>query len=111
MSEFKFTTKTLDSSEKAIDDLTEKWKVLDGSFNELIQNKETLTDGDDRNEFIKEPSIDFFNEYYKSLAKVEASEEVKNNTDKIYDTALMRPVHLSVGVILLSVLIYELYTN
>ena len=43
MSEFKFTTKTLDSSETAIDDLTEKWKVLDGSFNELIQNEETLT--------------------------------------------------------------------
>ena len=64
MSEFKFIksdnyeTKTLDNSESAISDLTEKWYILDTSFN-----------------------------------------------------ALMRPVHLSVGVMLLTVLIYELYSK
>ena len=118
MSEFKFVksknydTKTLDNSEQAIADLTEKWYILDSSFNNLIDDDDNYSSSSTRRKFINDGSVvNFFNEYYKSLGKVEAAEEVKKNNEKIYDIALMRPVHLSVGVMLLSVLIYELYSR
>lgn len=118
MSEFKFIksdnyeTKTLDNSESAISDLTEKWYILDTSFNDLISDDNNYSSSSDRRNFINDSSvINFFNEFYKSLGKVEAAEEVKKNNKKIYDMALMRPVHLSVGVMLLTVLIYELYSK
>tara|TARA_B100001057_G_scaffold486105_1_gene566728 strand:+ start:1317 stop:1673 length:357 start_codon:yes stop_codon:yes gene_type:complete len=118
MSEFKLTksnnydTKTLDNSEKAIEDLTEKWYTLDSSFNSLIDDDNNYSSSNNRRNFINDDSVvNFFNEFYKSLGKVEAAEEVKKNNEKLYDMALMRPVHLSVGVMLLSVLIYELYSR
>ena len=55
--------------------------------------------------------VNFFSEFYDSLAKVEAAEESKNNTEEIYNNAVMRPYNLSIGIMLLSVLIYELYSN
>ena len=49
MSEFKFVksknydTKTLDNSEQAIEDLTEKWYTLDSSFNNLIDDDDNYS--------------------------------------------------------------------
>ena len=118
MSEFKlvksnnYDTKTLDNLEKAIKELTEKWYILDSSFNDLIDDDDNYKSSDNRREFVNNGSVvNFFNEFYKSLGKVEAAEEIKKNNEKLYDVALMRPVHLSVGVMLLTVLIYELYSR
>ena len=108
MSEFQFTSKTLDGPQTAIDQLTTLWYNLDTSFNELIKasdpNAQAISD-------FKVQSNNFFSEFYDSLAKVEAAEESKNNTEEIYNNAVMRPYNLSIGIMLLSVLIYELYSN
>ena len=69
MSEFKFVksknydTKTLDNSEQAIEDLTEKWYTLDSSFNNLIDDDDNYSSSSTRRNFINDGSVvNFFNE-------------------------------------------------
>lgn len=106
MSEFNYTTSIIEDSISSDISLNDAWKALNSSHNDLIDSSTTGKDFVDSDE-VK----NFFTEFNESLGKVLGAEEIKKQHEELYDFALMRPVHLSFGIMLLSVLIYELYSN
>ena len=106
MSEFNYTTTTIEDSTVTDASLNEAWNSLDASHNYL---KSQEING---NDFINSPEVkNFFTVFNESLGKVLGAEQIKKQHEELYDIALMRPVHLSFGIMLLTVLIYELYSN
>ena len=106
MSEFNYTTTTIEDSTVTDASLNEAWNSLDDNHNDL---KSQEING---NEFINSPEVkNFFTVFNESLGKVLGAEQIKKQHEELYDIALMRPVHLSFGIMLLTVLIYELYSN
>tara|TARA_B100001063_G_scaffold59063_1_gene53340 strand:+ start:23 stop:349 length:327 start_codon:yes stop_codon:yes gene_type:complete len=108
MSEFNYTTSIIEDSISTDASLTDAWNALNSSHNDLIASNSSTTGKD----FVDSDEVkNFFTEFNESLGKVLGAEEIKKQHEELYDFALMRPVHLSFGIMILSVLIYELYSN
>lgn len=123
MSGFNFTTKRTKDAEDILADLDNKWIALDNSFNSM---KNTTCDAtkvkkipencEDFNESINsfltsESYNDYISAFSKYMGKVDGTNESLEQSDKMKDIALMRPVNMTFGIMLLSILIYELYSN
>ena len=106
MSEFNYmVNRDLDGEDDKdiLTDLNSKWTTLDASVDGLGENEDLSSINVQINQY-----FDVFN---KALGLVEGAEESKKNYEEIYNNALMQPINLSIGIMLLSVLIYELYSN
>lgn len=123
MSGFNFTTKRTKDTEDILADLDNKWIALDNSFNSMKNTtcnankvKKIPDKCEDFNESINsflttESYNDYISAFSKYMGKVDGTNESLEQSDKMKDIALMRPVNMTVGIMLLSILIYELYSN
>ena len=123
MSEFHFTTKRTKEGEESLADLDEKWGYLEDSFNSMkniscdANNVENISEecqdfNESLNTFLTgSPYNDYVSAFSKYMGKVDGTNESLEQSDKMKDIALMRPINMTFGIMLLSILIYELYSN
>ena len=123
MSEFHFTTKRTKEGEESLVDLDEKWGSLEDSFNSMkniscdANNVENISGdceefNDSLNTFLTSDTYnDYVSAFSKYMGKVDGTNESLEQSDKMKDIALMRPINMTFGIMLLSILIYELYSN
>ena len=122
MSGFDYATITQNTNvDDIIGELDTKWRTLDTTIGTIKTNALDCDSGDKMGDGCKisqtnldtlsEKKDDFVSEFKKYMSRVDGSEEFKKHHNNLYDIASMKPIHLSVGVMILSVLIYELYSN
>ena len=123
MSGFNFTTKRTKDAEDILADLDKKWIALDDSFNSMKnitcnagKVKRIPEKCEDFNESINsfltsESYNNYISSFSKYMGKVDGTNESLEQSDNMKDIALMRPVNMTFGIMLLCILMYELYSN
>lgn len=90
----------------AIGELDTAWNVLDASFVDCRKVNFNSTE-DDCSE-LKTKQTDYFKKYHDYNSKLEGSNELSGQYKELNDKALMRPINISFGIMILLALISDL---
>lgn len=104
--QFGMTTGTDGNDVDPIDTLNDAWDLLDDSFTNCKKN--TFTRNTNSCGELKDYIANYFVKYHQYNSKLEGSNELSNQYKELNDKALMRPINISFGIMILLVLISDL---
>ena len=90
----------------AIVTLDKAWGTLNNSFTSCKNNTFTRNTGSCGE--LKDDIAKYFEEYHQYNSKLEGSNELSNQYKELNDKAVMRPINISFGIMILLVLISDL---
>tara|TARA_A100001015_G_scaffold101779_1_gene113053 strand:- start:4836 stop:5177 length:342 start_codon:yes stop_codon:yes gene_type:complete len=103
---FGMITGTDENDVDPIDTLNDAWDLLDDSFTNC--KNETFTRNKNSCSELKDDIANYFEKYHQYNSKLEGSNELSNQYKELNDKALMRPINISFGIMILLVLISDL---
>ena len=109
--QFGMITGEVTNVDAAIGELDTAWNDLDESFVACnnASFKKTDTDGTATQcYYLESAQANYFEKYNKYTSKLEGSNELANQYKELNDKALMRPINISFGIMILLALISDL---
>lgn len=104
--QFGMITGEVTNVDDAIDKLDTAWNNLDTAFDDCSGER---FDGDMDNCInLKNEIADYFSKYHNYNSKLEGSNELSGQYKELNDKALMRPINISFGIMILLALISDL---
>ena len=100
--QFGMITGEVTNVDTAINDLDTAWKNLNKKFGDCSDNYFNTC------EDLKTKQTDYFEKYHDYNSKLEGSNELSGQYKELNDKALMRPINISFGIMILLALISDL---
>tara|TARA_B100000927_G_C16133435_1_gene336225 strand:- start:81 stop:410 length:330 start_codon:yes stop_codon:yes gene_type:complete len=100
--QFGMITGEVTNVDDAIDKLDRAWDNLDKAFDDCSDDSFNTC------EDLKTKQTDYFKKYHDYNSKLEGSNELSGQYKELNDKALMRPINISFGIMILLALISDL---